>query len=137
MQANEIRLGNLVKATKSGGYNNIGDVIAITSINLFTGVNEWQDMGASGYIPFDGIVPVPLLRFNLLPLGFTPAEDSYRLTIHGNRELAIYSSEGFVRYQTKSEGFTTALKHIQYVHQLQNLYFSLTGSELRATSVLY
>lgn len=45
-------------------------------------------------------------------------------------EFCWYVQDGFLRFQTTGSGFTTRMEHIQYLHQLQNLYFSLTGTEL-------
>ena len=51
----------------------------------------------------------------------------YRMDVNSVDELCWYKQDGFLRYQTKGEGFTRSLEHIKYFHQLQNLYFSLTG----------
>jgi hypothetical protein len=43
-------------------------------------------------------------------------------------KLSFRVDEGFICYE--SIKYRTLLKHIQYVHSLQNLYFALTNQEL-------
>jgi len=52
-----------------------------------------------------------------------------RIEVNSSDELCWYRQDNRLRYQTKSNGFTRDF-NIKYVHQLQNLYFALTGGEL-------
>lgn len=116
MEASELRIGNwvngiggpcLVRGTTKGG------------IWLMTKVSETDEFAVS---------PIPLTEEWLLKFGFEPYENI------GNRRL--YHIETFIVessipaapvYYTSSREL---ICFIEYVHQLQNLYFALTGEEL-------
>ena len=64
--------------------------------------------------------PIPLTEEWLIKFGFIKVWNNYRLKPLGylidNRLITVGSNY---------------LRHIKYVHQLQNLYFALTGEELQ------
>ena len=84
---------------------------------------------------------IPISKEWLLKFGFEKIESDYRIQIQkddnqGNSDYWIYVDSGFDNESNKfkvmlvsGEGdwFTSKNK---YVHQLQNLYFALTGEEL-------
>lgn len=134
IQANELRIGNLVV------FNTNSKPFPITA----DGILEIHKLGNTE-MPFN-YEPVPLTEGWLLKAGFAPRnehrgigaiydyghkghEDDWKFSksvsfIHDkNDENDIYLH--FLQHQT-------ALK-IKYLHQLQNLYFSLTGEELTIT----
>lgn len=123
MKANELRIGNLVKVITKGGYNNIGDTISIDSISK-NGVNSWSDMGSSGCNPYCGIEPIPLTEEWLLKFC---AEENNSFCINGYN-FSIHLESGQVSF---NYGEYENISTVQYVHQLQNLYFALTGEELQ------
>jgi hypothetical protein len=49
-------------------------------------------------------------------------------------KLSFRVSEGFICYDGIK--YRTLLKHIKYTHQLQNLYFALTGEELVVSNIV-
>ena len=55
---------------------------------------------------------------------------SCRLSLNSVDELAWYSLDNKLGYQTKGSGFTRDYQ-IKHLHQLQNLHFALTGEELK------
>ena len=118
MKAIELRIGNLVIVTNTGGYNNIGDIISIDSISRH-GVNNWSDMGSSGCNPFCGIEPILLTEEWLLKFGFL------------KDRINLYYSFGqfIIRHDFILCDINTRIE-LKYVHQLQNLYFALIGQEL-------
>ena len=110
MEKNEMRIGNYIK-TKSEG------IIPIE--------RGWQiDEG-------EETEPIPLTEEWLLKFGFyfdlKTDYDGYWKKYKEGFEIRIYKFEDYFEYGWQ-------LGHdpikIKYVHQLQNLYFSLTGEEL-------
>jgi hypothetical protein len=102
MKASELRIGNYVYDTL--GKVNIIDLEAITYI-----VKE----------PHNQVKPIPLTEEWLLKLGFK----NNRLGLFD--VVKVVDDIAYHIYFIKKH-----LKEIQYVHQLQNLYFALTGEEL-------
>lgn len=123
MKANELRIGNLVRVIKAGGYNNIGDIVKVDSIDSY-GINKWRDMGASGCNSFDGIEGIPLTEEWLVKMGF-----KYVNTLHDSTK--VFEGEPFLYYKDGYARISIHTPDILYVHQLQNLYFALTGEELQ------
>ena len=130
MKANELRIGNYIEFDSSVRTLVIEDeqgFIEVRSIGE-SGVNEWSDYGASGCV--SNPKPVPLTEDWLIKFGFKKKKQPGRLYDY------YYYLNGFyysfidfhnIVYKNKSlEG--VELKH---VHQLQNLYFALTGEELK------
>ncbi|HEY0056868.1 MAG TPA: hypothetical protein VGB63_16070 [Pedobacter sp.] len=75
---------------------------------------------------------IPITDVLLLLMGFQDTADnghSYRISVNATDELCWYRQLGRIMYQTRDSGFTRDF-NIQYAHQLQNLYFALTGEEL-------
>lgn len=129
MKANELRIGNLVYASH---YSSELGVVIVDEI-LGSGIN-----GEFGYYGdytceywYNDIKPIPLTEEWLVKFRF---ETQYPNATdnnwsNGNKYLSINSFGG--------KGFRLNILHniyngidIKYVHQLQNLYFALTGEEL-------
>jgi len=82
------------------------------------------------------ITPIPLTEECLINLGFAPLSESdhgVRMSVNSLDELNWSRHGPRLIYQTKGSGFSRDYE-IKYVHQLQNLYFSLTGKELEVKS---
>jgi hypothetical protein len=106
MEASELRLNNYVLED--------GDVVLLdTNYDLFKCLVN-VDRGI-------GFEPIPLTEEWLLKLGAKrdKIDNTYYLS-----ELEIMLPN-FFRYKT------SIIRRIKYVHQLQNLYFALTGEELK------
>jgi hypothetical protein len=71
----------------------------------------------------DLVTPIPLTEEWLLSFGFEKMHKYYQL---GKVTINIFNDSA---YKLNVSGFTP-YKAIKYVHQLQNLYFDLTGEEL-------
>jgi hypothetical protein len=83
----------------------------------------------------DGVLiykPIPLTEEWLLKLGFKYKEwDNHFIIKNGDYFNSIKKYDDGWRYNTdESEATCYYLTTIKYVHQLQNLYFALTGEEL-------
>lgn len=109
MKASELRIGNFVR-------NNMNGEILIPCDILCDGINTENFEGLN----YGFIEPIPLTEEWLLKFGFE---------ITGNFQTKD-------RFQTHKQDGIIWFEHgyivveLQYVHQLQNLYFALTGEEL-------
>jgi hypothetical protein len=123
MNVKELRIGNYAK--------NIFGIIRIEEIPLKS--NPLYNPGA--------IDPLPLTEDMLIKAGFELLRKSVSMNVGG--ELFNYAQlrdgdggRGFVLWNAGQYGWTidsVRKPHtwcIQYVHQLQNLYFALMGTEL-------
>lgn len=116
VKSNELRIGNRVH------ISNYKDCI-ITGINktkIFLNNNPTQ-------LPIEDIAPIPITVEVLEKFGFEIE------TLHGNggcynvarnNPLTFNSIHGWWVYGTQMDF------QIKHLHQLQNLYFALTGTEL-------
>lgn len=136
IQPNDLRIGNFVK-TKDKIFKVFKIVVYAgkpekikTNLVALWRENEYQHKG------FDKIEPILLTPVVLEKCGFkkvskNKAEDYqwiYEISYKGN---IIELSVGY--YDGEHHTFLWSgdcLKHIMWLHQLQNLYYSLTGSEL-------
>lgn len=140
MEAKELRIGNLVT---DEFYDSFKIVIEVKSINN-EGINlivendgEYPEMASYWIEPeytFDKLRPIPLTEEWLLKFGFEKdSVNDYNLcvTIHGNIFLTAFSDDYKTVYLYQNyEMATDYAAKVKYVHQLQNLYFALTGEEL-------
>lgn len=118
MKAKELRFGNWVEYEK--GFHTITTINFNYCDSHYKG-NEYRHR-------YTKIEPIPLTEDWLIKFGFTKVNKySYWLddflceTIYINlntRKTTIGSNEEY------------DINHIKHVHQLQNLYFALTGEEL-------
>ena len=119
MKSNELRLGNLFIDEKT---KTIINVIGLTEQYItFSGhfKNHWQAK------PIE-ITEEWLLKFGFISYG--KLNPTYRLNPF-IVELSILGKHyNFRKIMNKEE--SVLLKEIKYVHQLQNIYFSLTEKEL-------
>jgi len=112
MNAKELRIGNYLYSKLT---NQIFQVTAGDIANIENDASV--------------VEPVPLTEFWLLKFGFE---------IHGRRIsknwfYLWYDDKKIVFALVEMEGKTGAYLVMKYVHQVQNLYFALTGEELIST----
>jgi hypothetical protein len=133
--SNELRIGNWVNDFKGGGYNS-PSYQKVTSIGV-EGINGWHDMGSSGCAKFEDIEPMALTPELLVKIGFEKLPGSkfvYRIIVD-DLEISI-SVDLFYAYIDTKWGQASIKKPIfKSLHQLQNLYFALTNSELPITNL--
>ena len=129
MKANELRIGNLVFVTRS--FNTSEKQAKVKEINLhyLNMVLKWNN---NNYI-----TSIILTKEWLLMLGF-----KYNRINNFGKEYSKTMDDGFIFYielrcdyvcyitGENNNGEWEILAKIQYVHQLQNIYFALTGKEL-------
>jgi len=114
MEAKELRITNLVLLD--------GNIIEIGITHLmnfsFWERNE-QELHPTRW------EPIPLTEEWLLKFGFVKELDSfYRKNKSSMIEVCFYDNGSIVASQS------VCLSYIKYVHNIQNLYFALTGEEL-------
>lgn len=139
MNSTDLRPGNIVKS-KSGFYLVVTEIMAsgITYDQLaafaVVGHAEW------GEIEGVEITPEWLKRLGFLYLDSIINERYYVQWINSPSEIAWYPVGGYVSINTATGGegeqpnYTeSTLPHIKYLHQLQNLFYDLTGTELNFT----
>ena len=119
MKANELRLNNYV--------NNCGEIITVDGIDDIDVFNK-----NIGEIPLHSFQPIPITEQWLVDFGFEKTEwdnnNSFRKMI-GNNDYAIVFYSNCI-----CEIGDIIVKEIDFVHQLQNLFFALTGTELELNS---
>ena len=127
MKENELRIGNYI--IKGNGA--IGQIYIIDPINDSYGLSSEGSDIVMRY-NFEQLKPIPLTEEWLLKFGFKERDDEgYRdIRIRNKLYLAIDLKkwEAIIGYKIE---WTRPIK-IRYVHQLQNLYFALTGEELES-----
>lgn len=125
MEAKELRIGNYVKAfdgVASIGWPEVGKKFQI-DLCVFELLSN-EDNGYS----MQFIEPIPLTEQWLLDFGFEFMSSQQGQTYyHINGWTVLYTYGSW--YYSTSKSITIGLK-LQFVHQLQNRYFSLVGEEL-------
>jgi hypothetical protein len=122
MNANELRIGNWVQIDNEQWSNLKGVKFQVASIEGYK--SSLYNIRGIGFSQYNyNLEPIALTEEWLLEVGFisNPYEDRYEKgTIHIECD------------KTKGETYLWIenMPHIKYVHQLQNLYFALTGEEL-------
>lgn len=120
MEAKELRVGNILKSVHTGEYIT-ADWLVIKHVMDGNKQQPPYDM-SSVY------EPVTLTEEKLLKCGFK----SYGTEILYQDQLN--KLEAYKHPMKDGHGFALkgcyALPHVKYLHQLQNLYFALTGEEL-------
>ena len=123
LSAKDLRIGNIIQKNGKIHYTNIFTIRDIKNLSI-------DDT--------DNFEPIPLTEEWLLKAGFN--YKNYHPTTIGSTNVfgsGLYISQmisnGFsLVFQTDKKNFYFEFsdRYINYVHELQNLYFSLTGSEL-------
>lgn len=142
MTASELRLGNYVLCQwteeEFSEENNdfieinkekIGKVVKLDSTNTlnYSIVVETKTDDGAYVEDFEYILPIPLTEEWLLKFGFKESE--YDIFINDDCEgLRLISYGKFEGYQ--ASWWNNEIINLDYLHQLQNLYLSLTGEEL-------
>ena len=128
MEATELRIGNHVeKSLKSGNGRKVFDKIRISDIN-----HIYEKDGSFNY------EPIPLTEEILLKCGFKILKHEFDSTFYSINILdtVVYLRPSYLSgfywgfMLDKLEAEINDCKRIEHVHQLQNLYFALTGKEL-------
>lgn len=124
MKAKELRIGNFVWEDYSGEMIVFG--IVTGGINPRAELRKNERLPAGSY-HIDTLQGIKLTSEWLEKLGFSFSSDLSVHYLNGIEVESFYDEEG----SFKEEAYGVELR---YVHQLQNLYFALTGKELELKS---
>lgn len=116
IQPNELRIGNYVKHVPL----NTGIFVKIDSEEISYCESYPEEFN-------DNFKPIELTEEILLKCGFEKLEHLYKLHLLNSLNL-IYNSEHNGWYLDIYHN--TSKIELRYLHELQNLYFALTGKEL-------
>lgn len=131
MKIEELRVGNYVKYISS--ENDYCEITGVLS----------DDNGGNVYVnavmPFDAtledIEPIPLTEVILIKLGFEHIKECETYVIETSKDTFLVidkQEEKGLRITIQEFGDYVVLKEgCSHLHQLQNLYFDLTGEELK------
>jgi len=138
IQVNELRVGNLVY------YGGIILTVTQTSKSKIVGVTAIKSLFKCSY---DEIDPIYLTTQSILLLGIEEKIYTHEIKEHCNTEKALCININLDDGQKRNVDVTSGrfsndgaiddsvccypLKQVKSVHQLQNLYFALTGLELK------
>jgi hypothetical protein len=119
MKVQDLRVGNLVFADLYGEKPILVESICSINEDIFN--------STTGEIPLSSLKPIPLTEERLLEFGFERQENNWKTF---NLHFATISWERLAGIALSFENESVYLPHIKYVHQLQNLFHSLTNKEL-------
>jgi hypothetical protein len=132
IQANELRIGNRFtrELRNSRGLEYDRDFVL---------TEEWMGrlFGSNISFALQDLSPIPLTHEILGKAGFVKdKEGDYWIDLQTNYLKAIFMNDGvypvwccLAELSSEKEQFAS-LNRINHLHQLQNLYFALTGTEL-------
>jgi hypothetical protein len=124
MKASELRIRNWL----NGNYNGFSKDVQVYAFDH----KEIQHTDEKQ-------IPIPIENFKLIPLTEEWMEklgairDKYNdlfIPVPTGVDVGLYLVNGFIQETKDCVCPMANYKHIKYVHQLQNLYFALTGEEL-------
>lgn len=138
IQPNDLRIGNLVS---DEWFDSFKQFILVCDINA-RGINlEITDDGNYSELAQHFITPdyefcklrgIPLTQEILLKVGFHKKYPFLDLIIAHDFWLISFES----KISIQLAGNNISLGSIKYLHQLQNLYFALTGQELNTAGLI-
>lgn len=139
MIKNELRIGNYIGHYDSDYTDDPKEIHfmdVVVELNERTAYLKSDFCGKIG-CSYDELIPITLTPEILEKCGFIDRSGTlanrrgFGLQLFDRMEIVWYVQEGYIRYQTKVQGFTHTFEHIKYLHQLQNLYFILTDQQLK------
>ena len=118
MKANELRIGNYVSVTWNGSSE-------------ITEIEQYHVRLKDGFSDIESLRPIPLTKEWLLKFGFNANRYNDEFELYPLMFDCEYTDHGEWNISYDGHPLSTEVK---YVHQLQNLYFALTGEELTLKS---
>lgn len=118
LKASELRIGNWLQYTNNHSPTQYFQVESIwgTAVNIVSDIR---------YSNFGNAEPVPLTPDILEKAGFDVSDGYYRKKIRGLHLFILPGKDCHIDGEN--------IVFIEHLHQLQNLYFALTGEELQIT----
>ena len=119
LKCTDLRIGNLVYSKETNRFQKITGL---------TDENPFIDAVTFDYTNYDEIEAIPITEEMLFNFGYGKKHDIY---YKKNSLLRFIGNEVFYcRGEIDDAEFQEYITSVKYVHQLQNLYFALTGREL-------
>lgn len=132
LKAEELRIGNFVVEEVLGNV----PVVGIEENSIWVGVKNMDITrmvtDQKYHISLIEIKPILLTRDLLVDCGFSPRRKDGCFLKIPNTNLTFYYNEGVISIED-NDWLEEKLQNINHLHQLQNLYFALTGEELTYT----
>lgn len=128
MEARELRIGNWIEV-RYGGYEGVWktEVIRVTDILHVDGDGPYEHH--INCHPNDYCEPIPLTVEWLVRAGFKQWGTYLHLwKVNPRHGFTVHLRSG--KFTLNEYGYSQRNGGISYVHQLQNLYYALTGQEL-------
>lgn len=128
MKATELRIGNWVYTCRP----NSGMLAQVQGITIFEEIEFCHSQFIEGFkMPMKHIMGTPITEEWLLSFGFEKKIETTH-SLGYAKDYPVYSLSGFTYNGIQAAWWYKGLleKQPEYVHQLQNLYFALTGQEL-------
>ena len=120
MEAKELRIGNLVNYRIEDKFDERKEWLEVSEIDAI----DLQCID-------NDFSPIPITKEWLLKFGFKQIDDrSYKLRNFGKFIFFEQLKNSFAFYPAGVLNFLMRMDNLKSVHQLQNLYFALTGREL-------
>ena len=116
----ELRIGNLVSIMQE----NNGQIVELHSRTSNINILPTK---IYSYFPYESLEPIPLTKEWLERLGFEELWIGRWKHLEGNVDIEKYNDAG---YHLLCEERTNWSKCYNYVHQIQTLFWILTGKEL-------
>jgi len=139
MKVNELRIGNLLYTNNEHRKDDLGKVVCVVAIDsersykdksetvtIYNIDDKWKDTFGQW---IDFLKPIPLTEKWLLKFGFISNGWNYELgtfKLHAQRKNELGE---FINNEFSVKDIIISF-NINYIHQLQNLYFALTNKEL-------
>lgn len=131
MDIRELRIGNFVTWSDDNDILSVLTITGITSPDTVWINWEWNDgTKDSTDSGIDDINPIPITPEWLERLGFENLNGRYTVGTHKHPyDPDKISWDGkVVRYEVMR--YSSVIYSVKYVHQIQNLFYALTGEEL-------
>lgn len=127
MKASELRIGNYLNGKQ--GPVAVSEIRENNRVKIHDNASSFT---VGTCLPFIPLTEEWLLKFGFhLRDGFS---NTFQLNVEKHQyvcsEITYSEKEGLLRFSNGQVKGATLIPHIKYVHQLQNLYFALTGEEL-------
>lgn len=135
MKAQDLRLGNYINALEDYDQAIASQVIALSSgdadIDEYGNRILFYTLNGE-YAPEQCTVEgIPITSDWLVRLGFEEGSDDYGFLDNDySIEFIVLKDCMSVLFRYYDDSICFSLDHIKYVHQLQNLFFALTGKEI-------
>lgn len=134
MTTSELRLGNYVSISTTGKIKKVVEIYHTDKISL--DIRGIDHSGYYGIFRIDEVEGVPITEDRLLALGFLKdyKKGYIGIDVH-NSDFVLTAPQVMGEWQENyafqyTAGNLSKFRELKYIHQLQNLYFALTGEEL-------